>query len=114
MPSETSTRAFGRPLPVFMSWAKTRSCSRDDLTIASRSEPTTRVVAWRCFSSVTFTTQMPGAFTFRSYAVSTGLYLAYFGTGTVHSASAATRPMSSDSTLLRSCFLRKYASALSL
>ena len=49
--SETSTRAPARPLPVFMSWAKTRTCSRDVLTIASRSLPRTRVVAWSVFSS---------------------------------------------------------------
>ena len=44
------------PLPVFMSWANTRIWSREVLTIASRSLVSTRVVACRCFWSVTLTT----------------------------------------------------------
>src|SRR5262249_31601629 len=106
--SETSTRAPGRPRPVFMSCAKTRIWSREVFTIASMLLPSTRVVAWSVLSSETFTTYTPGISSFfSSYVVSIGRYRAYPGTAMVHSASGATRPISSASTPESVCFLRK-------
>ena len=85
------------------------------MTIASRSLPTTRVVAWSFSSSLTFTTWTPGTGSrSSSYSRSIGAYSAYPSTSAVHSASGATRPMSSDSTPPSPCFLRKYDSGSSL
>ena len=64
------------PCPSSCPATKTSTCSRDVLTIASRSLPSTIVVAWSVFSSETFTTYTPGISSFfSSYVVSIGLYL---------------------------------------
>ena len=115
-PSATRTRAPGRPRPVFMSWAKTRSCSRerlDDRVEVAADHERRRLerllvghlddVDARQLELLQLVVALdrlvPGVAGHRARSTT---------------ASGATRPMSSDSTFSSAFFLRKYASALSL